>query len=754
MTTTPIVGTAHVPLYGKVHTRNQLVQGYLGTWVRKNITHELLEFPIDEYLWPYYSAQIILKHWPPEEFLGKYTEAMAYAYQYADGYDRESWPSRLLRNRMEQIVEALIRHKDSMDPLFSRYFRTHSDEDELWDLWGAKYVILGLVAYHELFADPLSLQAAVATADKVISLYGGSSERPINRNSRACLDAFARLYTLTGEKRFLEFCELVMEKRVRAEFIDEMIEGSGKVCNIPDCHSYTVLAVYIGILHLYLCQGGSESYLKACKLAVDDIVKNRLHVSGGMSSVEHFREDGVLGGTPCELIDEACAVAHFIRLCLELFWVTGEPRYIDYLEGSLYNNGLGSKNPRDPYLVSYFTPLQGYRVWKRTNVKNGTPCCTTSMAREIARVPDMLWAKKRDAGLAVLLYNEARMEERLALPDHGEVDVTLEMVTKFPAEGRVILTVRSSRPAEFDIELRVPAWCHTFCASVNGTEKNAGTPGAFLVLRRPWGARDTIEIEMDVPVVLVDGAESYPGFEAIQRGPQVMVVDARTNPGVGNLDALRLDLREKPQLTEASAERLPRGWQGSQIYATSMLRNVLLVPFAEAGQMAPGDRYRTWIRVEDGWTTVDDPELTYVGQGWREDRCRVDDFLFVHPHGNRPLDWLDDFCPDSYFGGSVHRTDSKGDYMTYTFNGTGVELYGCAHKHTYRGYFFPCAMDIFIDDQPQGEVGFSENQFQRLLFTRRDLPPGIHTIRAVCVDKTAFIDYLRFAGPGAKERRA
>src|SRR5271157_4287851 len=141
--TTGTVRTAHPPLYGKVRTRNQLVQGYLGTWVKRNITHELLEFPIDEYLWPYYSAQIILKHWPPEEFLGKYTEAMAYAYQYADGYDRESWPSRLLRNRMEQIVEALIRHKDRMDPLFSRYFRAHSEEDELWDLWGAKYVILG-----------------------------------------------------------------------------------------------------------------------------------------------------------------------------------------------------------------------------------------------------------------------------------------------------------------------------------------------------------------------------------------------------------------------------------------------------------------------------------------------------------------------------------------------------------------------------------------------------------------------------------
>jgi hypothetical protein len=32
------------------------------------------------------------------------------------------------------------------------------------------------------------------------------------------------------------------------------------------------------------------------------------------------------------------------------------------------------------------------------------------------------------------------------------------------------------------------------------------------------------------------------------------------------------------------------------------------------------------------------------------------------------------------------------------------------------------------------------------------LLPGIHPIRAVSTDETTFIDYLRYAGPGAKER--
>jgi len=733
--------------YERVPAANQLVEGYLGNWVRKNITHELLEFPIEEYLWPYYSAQIVLKHWPPEEFLGKYMQAMAYAYQYADKYDREPWPSRLLKNRMEQIAEALIRHEGKMDPLFTRYFRAHSEEDELWDAWGSNYVIHGLLAYHDLFGDSAALQTAKATAKAVISLYGGKDGLPINRNGRASLEAFTALYTHTGEQAYLDFCNLVMKKRVEREFVDEMLDGAGKVCAIPDCHAYTVLAVYIGILQLYLCQGGPDRYLEACKRAVRDIVKNRLHVTGGMSSVEHFTEDGVLGGTPCELIDEACAVAHFIRLCAELFWATGDVGYIDYLEGSLYNSGLGCKNPRDPYMVSYFTPLQGYRVWKRTNVKNGTPCCTTSMSRELARIPDLLWAKKREGGIAILLYNEATMTETLNLASSGPVDVRIGIATTFPIHGDVTLTVSSSRPAEFILELRVPAWCRSFVALVNGKEELTGTPGTLLVIRRTWGVRDTIQIEMDLPVALLDGSESYPGFKAIRRGPQVLAVDQRMNPRLANMDELRLDVMKQPVLTAEPSAALPKGWSGRQVYSTEMLKGVLLVPFAEAGQMAAGDRYRTWIRVQDGWTTVDDPELTYVGSGWREEGCPVDEFIFVHPHGNRPLEWTDENCPDSYFGGTVHRTDAEGDYMTFTFYGTGVELYGCAHKHTYRGIVFPCKMDIFIDDRHEEEVHFSGNQFQRLLFKKRELPLGVHTIKAVCKDETAFVDYLRYAGP-------
>ncbi|MHB1336869.1 MAG: hypothetical protein ACYCXQ_13090 [Candidatus Humimicrobiaceae bacterium] len=53
--------------YSSVKIEGQFIEGYLGNWVKKNITHELLEFPKEVYLWPYYTSGITIK-WPLEDF--------------------------------------------------------------------------------------------------------------------------------------------------------------------------------------------------------------------------------------------------------------------------------------------------------------------------------------------------------------------------------------------------------------------------------------------------------------------------------------------------------------------------------------------------------------------------------------------------------------------------------------------------------------------------------------------------------------
>jgi uncharacterized protein len=250
--------------YSSIKPDKQYVTGYLGNWIKKNITHEILVFPIEDYLFPYYTYGLTIGTWTPEEFLGKYLETMAFTYQYADKYDMAPFPTKLLKNRMDQIVNMWINYQSKNKELFSTYLKEYSEADEGLRLWNAKYVILGLLSYYELFRDKDVLQLALRIGEQMIHEYGENGIKPItNASVGTAGEAFIKLYYLTEEQKYLDFCRWIMQTKVESEVVNELLYRSGKVYNITPCHSYTVLAICISILDLYICQGGPDYYLQA-----------------------------------------------------------------------------------------------------------------------------------------------------------------------------------------------------------------------------------------------------------------------------------------------------------------------------------------------------------------------------------------------------------------------------------------------------------------------------------------------------------
>ncbi|MEU6788714.1 alpha-L-fucosidase [Nonomuraea angiospora] len=105
-------------------------------------------------------------------------------------------------------------------------------------------------------------------------------------------------------------------------------------------------------------------------------------------------------------------------------------------------------------------------------------------------------------------------------------------------------------------------------------------------------------------------------------------------------------------------------------------------------------------------TTVNDdaPGMTYIGT-W-------------HTSGNR--DYADDYTKD------VHYTTTNGDAFSYTFTGTGIDFR--SEKYSDQGL-----VDFYLDGQPQSTVDTTNptRLSQQLLYSRRDLPYGRHTLKAV-----------------------
>jgi DUF1680 family protein len=314
---------------------------------------------------------------------------------------------------------------------------------------------------------------------------------------------------------------------------------------------------------------GVPLYLRTIEIAWNDIVTKRLYVSGTTSSAEYFKDDNVLPGDQPASVGEGCATVTWLQLNWELLRLTGEAKYAEQLERTVYNALLAAQNPQNGD-ICYFTPLNG-----RKTATSRVSCCLSSEPRGISMIPQLAWGLRRGAP-AVNFYVPGQAAFHSS---YGEV--TILSKTSYPAEGSIHLTIGTSGPKRFPLYLRVPDWTDRYVATVQGREYH-GTPGQYLAIEREWKAGDQVEIDIDMTVRVVPGGRSYPSSVAIFRGPQLLALEQSFNKGVDPQAAGPRSM--KPVLAEAQS-KAPPVWHGVQKYilqAAGRDRELVLVPFADA----------------------------------------------------------------------------------------------------------------------------------------------------------------------------
>ena len=97
---------------------------------------------------------------------------------------------------------------------------------------------------------------------------------------------------------------------------------------------------------------------------------------------------------------------------------------------------------------------------------------------------------------------------------------------------------------------------------------------------------------------------------------------------------------------------------------------------------------------------------------------------------------------------SKNTSDAVGSYFEYTFNGTGVEVYSQKHANF-------ASFDVYIDSAKIENCsleGSSNGDNQQLIFSKKDLENGEHTIKCVAVERDGKyqinLDYLKIFSPG------
>jgi DUF1680 family protein len=315
-----------------------------------------------------------------------------------------------------------------------------------------------------------------------------------------------------------------------------------------------------------------------------------MYITGTSSDHERFKGDDMLMAENSSKMGEGCVTTTWIQFNLQLLNISGEQKYADELERSVYNHLLAAENPQTG-CVSYYTALQGIKPYR---CDQGFSCCLSSVPRAISLIPNMVWGRINNI-FSILMYETGEVTDTILANDHSSLALKIKSTASFPLEGKVDYIITPSEIKMFALNFRVPGWSKNFVAKIDSETYN-GTTGKFLKIERRWKPGDKLEISFDMPLQVIPGGISYPSKIAFKRGPQVLAVDhgllnktdSLVNLQFVNDDVMLLDVKDK----------LPPDWSWKQGYSVELENNhqpekVILVPFAEAGQK--GDEVEVWI---------------------------------------------------------------------------------------------------------------------------------------------------------------
>jgi hypothetical protein len=354
--------------------------------------------------------------------------------------------------------------------------------------------------------------------------------------SSAILEPIIWLYWETGDQRYLDFGRWLVDEDWEgpggAQILSAILSGRG-VANVGNAKGIEMLIDFAGLLELYRATG-EERYFNAIQMAWEDIVHHHLYITGSASTGEFFPKDFVLRNEGVYMIGETCVSMGWLYLNLSLGRLTGDGKYFDIAEQTLYNHLMAAQSPDGRNWVYYM----GLRDSKRYRWHTDPECCPSRGVRAVAQMPTHLITLFGD-GLMVNFYDQA--EAHLTLDSGSEVVVNME--TDYPYDGHVSIRLQPAQPEAFTLRLRVPGWCRSFELRINGSDQaiQADEKG-YLVIQRTWTNGDLVELDLDMPVQAVVDTLGNPGKVALTRGPLVFSADQSYLPPAMLLDDILLVL--------------------------------------------------------------------------------------------------------------------------------------------------------------------------------------------------------------------
>lgn len=513
----------------------------------------------------------------------------------------------VLKAQLFKVADYLVstQEEDGYLGTYSPALRITNKESKLhrrsWDTWALSCMIIGLLETDRYFPNPKYMKAATNIGELLLKTFGEGANDITDYGTRygysatIALESVVELYKTTGDKRYLDFSELIVkrvENREGLRMIASML-ANRDLETVADGKAYQIIWNLSGLTKLYEITGKPD-YLKAIEIAWKNIKDYHLTVTGGPwggigKHKECFNTKGYWD--PYGFI-ETCSTMAWIQLNKQLLHITGDAKYSQEIETSAYNALIGAQFP-DGEGWSYHTFTNG-----KKQLANYNDCCPSSGIMALEELSPMVYTH-RDNGIACNLFTEN--DATITLGNQNAVRISQK--TQYPFDGKIMLKISPSQSVNFPLYIRIPEWANGAEIKLNGKAVSGDIkPGTYFKVNNNWSKDNMVEINFPIQIKFTEASEyaiKPQGTEdiyrvnwmALIRGPLVYATNGLIN-GVDREKNFRLSAKDGVNFLK------PVNNKGLPAYELTLAgqKPLLFLPYYEAGGRIPGAWRLTWIQ--------------------------------------------------------------------------------------------------------------------------------------------------------------
>lgn len=493
-------------------------------------------YPADKWCYNDYNAD-------PEAFHGwVFQDSDVYKWLEAVGYSLTVCPDDKLEAKADEIINLVCGAQLENGYLDTLYVINNRDEifsnlKDFHELYCFGHLAEAAVSYYSATGKSKLLDAVCRFADLICDTFGENKIRGYGGHEIAEM-ALIKLYDVTGKKEYLDTAKFFIDERGKKPYYYDIVLGKTTVYdnyhyNQAHCeprkqheavgHAVRGVYLYSGMADVAKRYGDEELYT-ACKKLIDNIMHQKMYITGGIGSTVDGEAFSFNYDLPNDLAySETCASIGLIFFARRMLEIAPDAEIADTVERALYNTVLSGMSS-DGKSFFYVNPLEvlpeaSHKDSRKRHIKPvrqkwfGCACCPPNLARLISSIGEYCFTENENT-LFIHQFMGCEAETE---------NTTIRIRSSYTENGKVSISIAPKK--KFRLAVRIPAWCDNYRFSQPSEEINGY---AYFDIENKTEINADFEIKIKL-IKCSNRVRANTGKAAVTRGPFVYCIEEADN---------------------------------------------------------------------------------------------------------------------------------------------------------------------------------------------------------------------------------